>query len=314
GIHIRDVFPWETLEYSDNATPYEPDTSEDYLIWKIVDELEAGDVFTIEYDATAVETGIVDNIADATYKEDTSVTDEDSVTVKIITGGGGNTPPVANDDSVTVHQDSTNNIIHVLENDYDPDGDQISIYSITNPPSYGIAKVSDDVILYTPNPGYNGTDSFTYKITDEQGDFDTAFVLIQVTHDHNGVSILLSRPKEGYLYILDVELLNISGFLKYFDGSALVIGPITFEINNETDFYNDIEHVEYYIDNELVNTTSQEPFNYTLNRRCIGIRTIKIVAHTSSNMITEEKNILIINFGLTIDNNNGNSLLRLRKR
>ncbi len=90
-------------------------------------------------------------------------------------------PPIAGDDSITIDED-TPSVIPVLDNDSDPDasyGDKISIYRISTP-AHGTAVVDDGGILYTPAADYNGTDSFTYTITDLDGKMDTASVSITI--------------------------------------------------------------------------------------------------------------------------------------
>jgi VCBS repeat-containing protein len=91
-----------------------------------------------------------------------------------------NDAPVANDDEATVPEDSSV-AIPVLGNDYDPDGDPLSV-SIVSRPTNGRATVNaDGTITYTPNPDFCGTDSFTYKACDPSGACDTATVTIHVT-------------------------------------------------------------------------------------------------------------------------------------
>ncbi len=80
-------------------------------------------------------------------------------------------PPVARNDTYIVTQDSSNNVLTVLTNDSDPDGalDNTSI-AITSLPTHGTASPqSNGTILYTPNPGSTGSDSFTYTVKDNQG-------------------------------------------------------------------------------------------------------------------------------------------------
>jgi hypothetical protein len=91
-----------------------------------------------------------------------------------------NLPPNAIDDSDTVIEDSTNNQIDVLANDNDPNGDTITIISITQP-SNGLATYDTDYVYYTPNANYNGPDSFTYTISDGKGETDSATISITVT-------------------------------------------------------------------------------------------------------------------------------------
>ncbi len=53
----------------------------------------------------------------------------------------------------------------------DPDGDSIVLDSVVTAPKNGtaVADFQGDVILYTPKAGFAGSDSFTYKIRDNQG-------------------------------------------------------------------------------------------------------------------------------------------------
>jgi VCBS repeat-containing protein len=91
-----------------------------------------------------------------------------------------NDAPVANDDEATVPEDSSVTI-PVLGNDYDPDGDPLSV-SLVSGPTHGWATVNPDgTITYTPNPDFCGTDSFTYQACDPSGACDTATVTIHVT-------------------------------------------------------------------------------------------------------------------------------------
>ena len=97
-------------------------------------------------------------------------------------GGGGsrpsNNPPDAVDDSTTTPED-TPVIIDVLANDTDIDGDTLVIDSVTKGASGSVTNNGSNV-TYTPNPDFNGTDSFTYTISDGNGGTDTATVNVTV--------------------------------------------------------------------------------------------------------------------------------------
>jgi len=97
----------------------------------------------------------------------------------IITVTNVNDPPVAVDDSATTPQD-TPVTIHVLNNDFDVDGDTLTVDSATNG-TYGSVTNNGSDVAYTPAPGFNGTDSFTYTISDGNGGTDTATVTVTVT-------------------------------------------------------------------------------------------------------------------------------------
>ncbi len=100
-------------------------------------------------------------------------TDTASVSVLVT---GVNDAPVANDDSATVAEDSSNNPINVLLNDVDIDGDSLVVVSVTQP-SHGSVTFTSALVSYTPSLNYNGPDSFTYSIGDGHGGTDTASVL-----------------------------------------------------------------------------------------------------------------------------------------
>ncbi|MFC1983998.1 Ig-like domain-containing protein, partial [Chloroflexota bacterium] len=90
-----------------------------------------------------------------------------------------NDAPVAVGDSLTTLEDTAITYL-VLSNDYDVDGDILYISSVTNG-SNGVVTVNPDgTLIYTPNANFNGTDSFTYTVTDGQGGTDTATVNVNV--------------------------------------------------------------------------------------------------------------------------------------
>ncbi len=55
---------------------------------------------------------------------------------------------------------------NILENDSDADGDQLSIVSITPPANGAAVLLRNGNVRYTPNAGFNGTDSFSYVLSD----------------------------------------------------------------------------------------------------------------------------------------------------
>jgi uncharacterized membrane protein/chitodextrinase len=114
-------------------------------------------------------------IVNLTVKDYDNVIDSIEQTIFV-----GNNPPVANNDSVTIIEDTTNNIIDILINDFDVDGDDIVILSVLSP-SNGLVTTDGSFIYYTPNPDFFGHDQFIYTISDGRGETDTAIVSINVT-------------------------------------------------------------------------------------------------------------------------------------
>jgi protocatechuate 3,4-dioxygenase beta subunit len=89
-----------------------------------------------------------------------------------------NYPPVANDDSAA----TTKNVavtINVLANDTDANNDILVIDSITQP-LHGIANIVSSSINYIPESNFEGSDNFTYTVSDGNGGFDSAQVSIYI--------------------------------------------------------------------------------------------------------------------------------------
>ncbi len=93
-----------------------------------------------------------------------------------------NGAPVAADDAATVDEDSVANAIGVLANDTDPDGDALTVQSVTQPANGAVAIASGGASLtYTPDADFTGSDPFTYTVRDPDGATDTATVALTVT-------------------------------------------------------------------------------------------------------------------------------------
>jgi hypothetical protein len=91
-----------------------------------------------------------------------------------------NDVPLADDDAFTVFSDSADNALDVLTGDSDPDGDGLILAEVSDPPN-GAAIANGENVLYTPQAGFSGQDTFTYTITDEHGGEATATVTVTVT-------------------------------------------------------------------------------------------------------------------------------------
>jgi large repetitive protein len=92
-----------------------------------------------------------------------------------------NRSPTASADNATTSEDVAVTIA-VLANDNDPDGDPLTP-SIQDQAQHGTASVNGDgSITYTPAANYNGSDGFTYRVSDGRGGTsDPANVQISVT-------------------------------------------------------------------------------------------------------------------------------------
>ncbi|HYH66804.1 MAG TPA: Ig-like domain-containing protein, partial [Urbifossiella sp.] len=93
-----------------------------------------------------------------------------------------NDDPTAVADSLAVNEDSGGTTVAVLANDsFAPDtGETLTVQSV-GPAGNGVASLAGGVVRYTPNPNYNGPDSFTYTVSDGNGGTATGTVRVTVT-------------------------------------------------------------------------------------------------------------------------------------
>ena len=83
-----------------------------------------------------------------------------------------NHSPVPVDDSASCLENGPGIIVPVLFNDLDPNGDALSVTSVTAP-AHGSVLIMDmngdgltDAVWYLPDPNFHGVDSFTYQASD----------------------------------------------------------------------------------------------------------------------------------------------------
>lgn len=106
-----------------------------------------------------------------------------------------NTDPQATDDFFFTNMNTSISGNVLTDNGYgadiDPDGGAVSAVAGTYATQFdgSVTIDTDGSYSYTPATGYSGTDSFTYTVTDNGGDHDTADVLINVTSGETVTSI-----------------------------------------------------------------------------------------------------------------------------
>ena len=107
----------------------------------------------------------------------------DSATVLITVGQIINGAPVANDDvySTDQNQELIIDAPGVLANDTDPDGDTLSVVGFDASETDGTVVVNPDgSFTYSPAQDSVGVDTFSYVVSDGQGNTDSASVTITV--------------------------------------------------------------------------------------------------------------------------------------
>ncbi len=116
-------------------------------------------------------------------------------TAAVAAAPAANQDPIANQDDAVANQ-PFGLIIDVLDNDTDPDGDPLTLISVSNPGN-GTAEIGPLLgggqgIVYDPEPGFVGNDSFTYEISDGNGGVATGTVNVQVNEGQ-----VLPPPDDG---------------------------------------------------------------------------------------------------------------------
>jgi uncharacterized repeat protein (TIGR01451 family) len=119
----------------------------------------------------------------------------------IIAVTNANDPPIAVDDSDTTPAD-TPVTIDVLDNDFDIDGDILTVDSVTQGTNGSVTNNGNDV-TYTPDPNFTGTDSFTYTISDGNGGTDTATVTVTVLKTLARINVQIDTGPTASIFIWD---------------------------------------------------------------------------------------------------------------
>jgi FtsP/CotA-like multicopper oxidase with cupredoxin domain len=108
-----------------------------------------------------------------TYQASDGVATSDPASVVItVTAAAPNTAPVAVKDTFTVARNSTGNILNVLANDSDPDGnlDPGTVAIVVAPNKGGSATPNPDgTVSYTPRLNFRGSENFSYRVRDTGG-------------------------------------------------------------------------------------------------------------------------------------------------
>nr|WP_167597828.1 Ig-like domain-containing protein [Leeuwenhoekiella sp. ZYFB001] len=115
-------------------------------------------------------------------------------------GTPDNAAPVANDDTA-ITEAGTPVEGNVLVNDFDPDGDTITVTGNTEPTNGSVTVNPDGSYTYTPEPGFIGEDSFEYTVCDDADPSlcATGTVTIEVVADTDNTTVANDDAFFGYI-------------------------------------------------------------------------------------------------------------------
>jgi PKD repeat protein len=138
------------------------------------------------------------------------------------TVSASNSPPNAVNDTATVLEDSSDNLLDVLANDTDTDG-QALIVTAARAGHATVAINNDGTLSYSPNLNFNGTDTLSYTVSDGAGGTDSANATVNVSpvndapQAHNDTATVLEDSTGNTLDVLandtdlDGDALSIAG-------------------------------------------------------------------------------------------------------
>ena len=188
-----------------------------------------------------------------------------SISVNVI--GSLNVEPIAINDTYTLNEDEILIGSSILNNDTDSDG---GVLTVSTTPFIDVTNGTliintDGTFIYTPDANYNGTDSFSYRLSDGQGGFNTA----QVTLTINAINDIPVAVSDSYTMLENTSLTVIAS-----DFNALLVNdsdddidPLNINVSasTNTSFGNLILHA----DGEFTYTPNadyigEDNFNYQL--------------------------------------------------
>jgi len=138
--------------------------------------------------------------------------------------------------------------INVLANDYDTNGNPLTI-DVVGDPSNGTTAINpDNTITYTPNSGYIGPDSFTYSISDNE--FNSAQAIVYINPDSPlptataSITVSADTDGDGILDSFDIDddndgiLDDEEGFASLFINPSLSSGTGSAQVGKNGTFAN----------------------------------------------------------------------------
>ncbi len=156
------------------------------------------------------------------------------------------TPPLARSDEVVISEDTAADIA-VLANDEHPWGLALRVESHSRPRRGKLQRRGGERLDYTPDPDFNGTDSFDYMVVDGEGGMALASVGIRVTPvpdapvakpDH----VVLDEDAMTEIEVLandadpDLDPLYLSSFVGATNGRVELVGAARLRFTPKADW------------------------------------------------------------------------------
>lgn len=156
-----------------------------------------------------------------TVRDDAGALSEPAVVMVVV--NPVNDAPVAIDDAVTT-QEEVPVTIDVLANDIDVDGDELEVTAIDDVVGGAATNQGDGTIRFVPEDDFFGTASFTYTVSDGNGETDQAEVTITVTNVQDKPVAVNDEAKTSRNKPITIEVLAND---RDADGDALSIVSVS---------------------------------------------------------------------------------------
>jgi hypothetical protein len=193
-------------------------------------------------------------------------TDKGTVTVIVQDQGE---PPLAKNDEAKVLEDSPPNVIPVLANDSDPDGDTaaLRVVAVTQGANGVVSIRAGQLdVTYQPNPNFFGFDTFTYTVRDSKNQETTATVAVTVQGlvDSPDAKNDLATVAQGSVN----NTINVLANDVDADGEPITVIAVTQAQNGTTAVAGDGKSVLYtpnlgFSGNDIFTYTIRDPLGFT---------------------------------------------------
>ena len=93
-------------------------------------------------------------------------------------------------------------------------------------------------------------------------------------------SVQIEKPEEKSLYLFNIKLMSLSK-------NTIIIGRLTITVNIEDP--SDVEKIEFYLDNKLMVTVTEAPYEWMWSEPGFGIHTIKTMTYDALGSIAKQE-------------------------
>jgi large repetitive protein len=262
-----------------------------------------GDSLVITAVSQGAHGSVVNNANSVTYSPAANFNGTDSFSYTINDGHGGtatahvsvtinavNDDPSATNDSATTDEDTSVNI-NVLANDSDVDGDPLTVLSVTQG-AHGTVTNNGSDVSYSPAANYNGSDSFSYTVSDGHGGTATANVSVTI-HATNDTPVAVD---DSATTDEDTNVnINVLGNDSDVDGDSLSVSAVTQGAHGTVT--NNGSNVTYA---PAANFNGSDSFSYTISDGNGGTATATV--HVTINQVND--NPVVVNDSATTNEDN----------